>query len=129
MTAHHRAIHRLPCVAAAAAALLLAGCSVFKSNEEAQAIVTQRVVGMPAGAFFDAYGRWKNRVELPNGGTAYQWQSGVGSAPPGIYGPDDRTCFMRIFADRNGRIESATILNDNPGRVSTSRCGELFRAP
>lgn len=110
------------------AVLATTGCSVFKSNEEAQTIVTQRVAGMTAGAFFDAYGRWKNRVELPNGGTAYRWESGVGSAPPGIYGLDERTCIMRILADKNGRIESATILNDTPGRVSTSRCGEMFRA-
>ncbi|MEO6362948.1 MAG: hypothetical protein ABIO71_06945 [Caldimonas sp.] len=116
-------------IAALAAGLATSGCSVFKSNEEAQAIVTQRVAGMPAGTFFDTYGRWKNRVELPNGGTTYQWQSSVGSAAPGIYGLDERTCFMRIFAGKNGRIESATIMNDNPGRVSTSRCGEMFKAP
>jgi hypothetical protein len=34
---------------------------------------------------------------------------------------------MRVFADKRGRIESVTVQLDDPGRVSSSRCTELFR--
>lgn len=105
-----------------------AGCSVFKSNEEAQATLTARAVGMPAGDFFQQYGTWKRRVELAGGGADYFWESAIGSAPAGPLGQDDRVCRLRIVVNRAGRIESALIVNDNPGAVSTSRCNEMFRA-
>lgn len=115
--------------ATAGLALLAAsGCSVFKSNEEAQAIITRQVGGMPAGDFFDRYGRWRTRSELPSGATDYTWESAVGSAPPGPYGLDDRVCKLRILADKAGRIASAVISQDNLGRSSTSRCAEIFKA-
>ena len=117
--------------AAAAAALLLAvaGCSVFKTNEEAQAVINQRVIGMQVGDFFDRYGRPKLREAQADGTTEYAWISAITATPnSGYYGLDDRTCTMRIIADRNGRIVSATILQDMPGRTSTSRCLELFKA-
>ncbi len=113
-----------------AASLLLiatAGCSVFKSNEEAQAIITQRVVGMPSGDFFQRYGTWNKRFEQANGVADYSWESAVGYAPAGPLGQDDRVCKLRIAVNRAGRIESAVIANDNPGSVSTSRCGEMFK--
>ena len=49
--------------AAAIVSLLLAiaGCSVFKTNEEAQTAINQRVVGMSVGDFFDRYGSWNRR--------------------------------------------------------------------
>ena len=114
----------------AAAALLIAltGCSVFKSNEEAQAIINERVVGMPAGDFFQRYGTWKKRSERANGAADYNWESAVGYAPSGPLGQDDRICRLHIAVNRAGRIESAVIANDNPGSVSTSRCGEMFKA-
>lgn len=105
-----------------------AGCSIIKSNTEAQTLVTQQVAGMPAGDFFEQYGRWRTRAELPSGGVAYNWDSSVGSAPPGPDGLDERVCKLRLIADKGGRIETASIVLDNPGRVSTSRCGEMFKA-
>lgn len=104
------------------------GCSVFKSNEEAQAILTQRTTGMQAGDFFQRYGIWKKRAERPNGSVDYNWESAVGWAPAGPLGQDDRVCRLRIVANKAGRIESAVIANDNPGVVSTSRCSEMFKA-
>lgn len=107
--------------------LAASGCSVFKSNEEAQAIVTKQVGGMTAGDFFDRYGRWRTRSELPSGATDYTWESAVGSAPPGPNGLDDRVCKLHIVADKAGRIASAVISQDNLGRSSTSRCAEMFK--
>jgi hypothetical protein len=105
----------------------LAGCGTFKSNEETQAVVSKRVVGMPAGEFFQQYGRFRSRSEQPDGAVLYQWESEMGPAPPGPHGPDERICRMRVFADKRGRIESVTVQLDDPGRVSSSRCTELFR--
>jgi hypothetical protein len=116
--------------AAAAAALLLAvaGCSVFKTNEEAQAVINQRVVGMPVGDFFDRYGRPKLREAQADGTTEYAWISAIAATPnSGYYGLDDRTCSMKIIAAKDGRIVTASIVQDMPGRTTTSRCLELFK--
>ncbi len=117
--------------AARAAALLLllscAGCAMFKNRDEAQAVIDQRVVGMPVGDFFQQYGPAKNRAELADGATDFAWVSPIGPTPnAGYYGLDDRTCTLRIVSARNGRITVATIVQDMPGRTSTSRCGEMF---
>lgn len=115
---------------AAALSLLLAmaGCSVFKNNEEAQAVLSQRVVGTQVGAFFERYGRWKIRDQQADGTTDYDWISAITTTPnSGYYGLDDRTCTLHIVAAKDGRIVSATILQDMPGRTSTSRCMELFK--
>ncbi len=115
----------------AAAALLvaaLAGCGTFKDNDESQAVVSKRVVGTTVGDFFDEFGRFRNRTEQPDGSVLYNWESAMGPAPPGPHGPDERVCRMRLFTDKRGRIESVSILLDDPGRVSTSRCTELFRS-
>ena len=118
--------------AAATAGLVLAcafaGCSVFKSNEEAQAILTQRVAGMTVGQFFDTYGRAKKRYELANGSVEYYWESEIGAVQAGPAGLDERVCKLNLLVTKDGRIDSATIAQDNPGRKSTSRCGELFKA-
>ena len=116
--------------AAAAAALLLAvaGCSVFKTNEEAQAVINQRVIGMRVGDFFDRYGRPKLREAQADGTTEYAWISEITATPnSGYYGLDDRTCSMKIIAAKDGRIVTASIVQDMPGRTSTSRCLELFK--
>jgi len=117
--------------AAATLSLLLAiaGCSVFKTNEEGQAALNQRVVGMSVGDFFERYGSWKTRQVQPDGAVEYAWISAT-TAPPnnGFYGLDDRTCSIKIIADKNGRILTATIVDDMPGRTTTSRCTEIFRA-
>ena len=117
--------------AAAAAALLLAvaGCSVFKTNEEAQAVINQRVIGMPVGDFFDRYGRPKLREAQADGTTEYAWVSAIEARPPnaGWYGQDDRYCELKLVAAKDGRIVTASIVQDMPGRTTTSRCLELFK--
>ena len=105
----------------------LAGCGTFKNNEETQAIVSKRIVGMPAGEFFQEFGRFRSRSPQPDGSALYQWESEMGAAPPGPHGPDERICRLRLFIDKRGRIETVTVQLDDPGRVSGSRCGELFR--
>ncbi len=90
--------------------------------------MTQAVAGMAAGQFFDRYGRWRSRSELPSGGAAYNWESSVDAVAPGPSGLDERVCKLRLVVDTKGRIESATVVLDNPGRVSTSRCAEMFKA-
>ena len=119
----------LPSPSAAAVFLVaaLAGCGTFKNNEASQAVASQRLVGTPVGAFFDEFGRYRNRSPQPDGSVLYSWESAMGPAPPGVHGPDERICRMRLFADKRGIIESVSILLDDPGRVSTSRCTELFR--
>lgn len=118
---------------AAATVLLLcaiAACGILKSNEEAQAVVNQRVVGMSVGDFFDRYGAAKTRHVEPDGTSEYGWISAIGATPnSGFYGLDDRTCTLRVLATKNGRITLATVLQDMPGRTTTSRCGEIFKAP
>jgi len=117
--------------AAATLSLLLAiaGCSIFKTNEEAQAAINQRVIGMQVGDFFDRYGRWKLREVQADGSVEYSWVSAIGpTTNSGNYGLDDRTCTLKLLADKNGRILTATILQDMPGRTSTSRCLEMFKA-
>jgi hypothetical protein len=114
-----------------AALLLLCGlaaCSVFKNNEEAQAVVNQRVIGMPAGDFFQAFGPARSRSEQLDGSTSYDWISSTGKVAAGPGWLDDRTCTLRVVADKRGRIATADVILDNPGRVSTSRCGEMFKA-
>ena len=117
--------------AVAMVALLLAGagCGLFKTNEEAQAAINQRVVGMPVGEFFDRYGRAGIRDPQLDGTTEYKWISEITTTPnSGFYGMDDRTCTLRIVAGKDGRIVVASILQDMPGRTSTSRCLEMFKA-
>jgi hypothetical protein len=118
-----------PAGAAALLAVALAGCGTFKSNEEAQTVVTRRVVGMPAGDFFQQFGRYRSRTEQPDGSALYAWESAMGAAVAGPQGTDDRVCRLRLFADKRGRIESVNVLFDDPGRISTSRCTDLFRSP
>ena len=105
----------------------LAGCGTFKNNDETQAVVSQRVVGMAAGDFFQEFGRFRGRSIQPDGSVLYQWESEMGATRPGFHGPDERICRLRLFTDKRGRIESVTVQLDDPGRTSSSRCGELFR--
>ena len=84
---------------------------------------------MPAGDFFDRYGRPNGRAETVDGGTAYDWISSVSFARPGPEGLDDRVCKLHLTADRRGRISAVEVRYDAPGMKSTSRCGEIFAAP
>ena len=124
---------RIPVLARAAAALpllvALAACGVFKKDEEVQAVVNNRVIGMAAGDFFDQFGVWRQRTELLDGTTEFSWTSATASrTAAGFVSLDDRTCTLRIIVAKNGKITSAEVIYDNQGRVSTSRCAELFRA-
>ncbi|MEP7301832.1 MAG: hypothetical protein ABI699_09915 [Caldimonas sp.] len=122
---------RVPGRAAAALLLaaVLAGCGLFKHNEEAQAIVGQRVVGLSAGDFFQQFGAWRTRAERLDGTTDYDWVSAgsprTDAAYAGLY---EGTCRLRVVVDKGGKIALAEIVLDNPGRQSTSRCSEVFRA-
>ena len=115
----------------AAALLLLAGlaaCGILKNDEGIQAVINQRVTGMPVGDFFQQFGTWLKRSEQADGSTEYAWVSATGPVTnSGYYGLDDRTCTLRIVAARNGKITTADVVRDNLGRVSTSRCGEIFK--
>lgn len=114
------------------AALLLAGlcaCGILKKDESVQAVVNKRLVGMPAGDFFDQFGKWRQRGELLDGTTEFSWTSAIGaSTAAGYIGLDDRTCTLRVVVAKNGKIASADVVFDNQGRVSVSRCEELFKA-
>jgi len=118
----------LPLRAIAAASLLaaLAACGLFKSNEEVLATVNKRVLGMPAGDFFDRYGRPRTRSERPDGTMEYDWISAVPYAKPGVEGLDDHVCKLVLTSDRRGRIDSVVVRYDAPGLKSASRCGEIF---
>ena len=113
-----------------AAALLvgLGGCELLKHDAEALTVINSRVLGMPAGDFFDRYGRPSGRAETVDGGMAYDWISSVRFAPPGPEGLDDRVCKLHLTADRQGRINAVQVQYDAPGMKSTSRCGEIFAA-
>ena len=121
---------RLPLRALAAAALLgsLAACGLFKPNEQVLATINKRVIGMPAGEFFDRYGRPRTRSEKADGSMEYDWISAVPYAPAGPEGLDDHVCKLVLTSDPRGRINSVVVRYDAPGLKSASRCGEIFAA-
>jgi hypothetical protein len=114
----------------AGAALLflaaLAGCEVFKRNEEAMAIVNARVIGMPVGEFIDRYGRPERRSELPDGTLELLWTAAVDPRQRGWQDDDEHICKLRLSTDKRLRISSVQILYDAQGKKSISRCGEVF---
>lgn len=115
--------------AALLALAALAGCGSLKSNDAAQAIVNERVVGMQAGDFFQQFGGTRTRSEQADGSISYDWQSALGPTQnAGYYGLDQRTCTLHLVADKKGRITSVDVVLDNVGRISTSRCTEIFKA-
>ncbi len=124
-------IARLAAVAAFCTVVLanLAGCELLKKSEAVQATVNQRVVGMQIGVFLDRFGPPYKRNETEDGSTLYNWISQVGPVAAGQLGQDDRTCTLRLTADPRGKIIVAEVVVDNPGHVSLSRCGEIFRMP
>ncbi|NUZ06934.1 hypothetical protein [Piscinibacter koreensis] len=112
--------------ASAALVFGLAACGSIRSNEDAQAVVTRELVGMPIGEFIERYGAPAARSEAPDGSLSFNWESRVGSAPAGPMNLDDRVCKLFITGNRAGRIVTAKIRNDTVGRTSASRCGEMF---
>ncbi len=125
-------LERIPVPVRAAAALpllvALAACgTLFKKDEAVQAVVNRRAIGMAAGEFFDQFGTWRQRTELLDATTEFSWTSATASrTAAGYVSLDDRTCTLRIVVAKNGRIATADVVFDNQGRVSTSRCAELF---
>ena len=115
-------------IAAASLVLALGGCDLFKNNEKVEATVNGRVIGMPAGEFFDRYGPAYARRETSDGGASYEWASSVPAAAPGTIGLDERVCKLRLGVDRQGRIGAVQIVYDPQGTKSNSRCGEIFAA-
>jgi len=107
---------------------LLAGCELFKGNEEVLAIINGRVIGMPAGEFFDRYGRADSRSELADGALVFGWTASLEPEQPGGANLDEHICKLRLSADKRGRIRGVQIVYDGPGRKSVSRCGEIFAA-
>jgi hypothetical protein len=107
---------------------LLAGCDsmLHVNGENAQGIVNERVVGMRLGDFLTRYGAPKARRESNDGAVSFDWDADFAYVGPGPRGTEERICRLRISADRNGRIVSAPILQDGPGKRHLSRCAELF---
>ena len=106
--------------------LALAACSLFKGGEDTQLLINKAVLGMPAGEFFSRYGPAYAREEQLDQTTQYKWASRIGSTVPGPMSLDERVCKLNVVSDSRGRIAAAAITQDNPGRISTSRCTEVF---
>ena len=119
----------LRALAAAALVVAIGGCELFKHNEEAQAIINQRVVGKPVGEFFDRYGRAGSRTEIGDSTAIYNWTSERAMTRPGPEGVDERICRLRLTVDKAGRVSAVQVLYDAQGMKSASRCGEIFAAP
>ena len=115
-------------LAAASLSVALSGCEMLKHNEDALKIINARVIGMPAGEFFDRYGRARSRSESADGTIEYDWISQVGYARPGPEGLDEHVCKLHLASDPRGRISRVQVLYDAPGLKSASRCGEIFAA-
>ena len=77
----------------------LGGCELLKKDGESLAVINKRVLGMPAGDFFDRYGRARTRNEVADKTTEYDWVSAVGTtARPGPEALDDRICRLRLVS-------------------------------
>jgi hypothetical protein len=117
--------------AALAGALLLgalAGCGIFKPNEETLSVINARALGMPVGEFFDRYGKPEQRRELADSTLQFVWVSARDSTF-GFASVDDHICSLRLAADQRGRISGIEILYDGQGKTRVSRCAEIFAAP
>ena len=109
-------------------ALCVTGCGTILhvNGEDAQALVNQRVVGMSIGDFFDKYGAPSARAEADDGTRRFDWQSSFANVPAGPTGTEERSCELRLTSAKNGRIVSAMITSDAPGKRRLSRCAEIF---
>jgi hypothetical protein len=120
--------HFLPRAFAAALALSLVGCGdlMKRSNQDALAIINARTIGMPAGEFFDRYGRAERRRDLPDGAIEFLWTAPVDAGEHGWADADEHICKLRLTTDKRNRIAVVEVLYDAQGKRSTSRCGEVF---
>ena len=119
---------KLPILAAVAACTALGGCeSVLRVNsEDAQKIVDGKAVGVPAGDFFQRYGKPAIRREASDGTVSFEWEGGTVSVAAGVRGLEDKICRLHITTDKRGRIVTAPIIRDAKGERRLSRCAELF---
>ncbi len=122
--------HFLPRAFAAALMLSLVGCGdlLKRSNQDALAIINARAIGMPAGEFFDRYGRAERRSELPDGALEFLWTAPVVAGERGWADADEHICKLRVTTDKRSRIAVVEILYDAQGKTGPSRCGEVFAA-
>ena len=117
----------LPRALVAALALGLVACGdLLKRNQDALVIINGRVIGMPAGEFFDRYGRAERRRDLPDGAIEFLWTAPVVAGERGWSDADEHICKLRLTTDKRNRIAVVEILYDAQGKKSTSRCGEVF---
>lgn len=108
---------------------LLSGCLPtlgLRADEEPQAIVNRRAVGMRVAEFFDRYGAPTRREAAADGTLGFNWSSAGRYMAPGPRGLEEQFCRLRLVADRSGRIVSALITDDAAGERRFSRCVELF---
>jgi hypothetical protein len=106
----------------------LAACGIFdKTDQGTQAILDQRLVGMPMGDFIDGFGMPRSRSGQLDGTTAYFWMSKVDGTASGFAPIDNASCSLNIVADARGRIISAQVVLDDPGQSTSSRCEALFK--
>ena len=107
----------------------VAGCgSATRGQNSTPAVVNQRLVGMPAGEFFDRYGPATTRTVGDANTAIYDWQSDVGFARPGPNGLDTRVCRLTVTVNKALRISAVEVELDMEGVKSTSRCREIFEA-
>ena len=109
-------------------ALCLAGCQMLFRNpgEDAQPIISQRLIGTPVGDFFQRHGAPAVREEARDRTLDFKWEGGRTSVASGPRGPEELLCVLHISADRNGRIVAVTIIRDGQGQRRLSRCLELL---
>jgi hypothetical protein len=110
------------------AAAMLSGCGAFYSRSALlpQETVNQRLLGTPVADFFARHGRPGARIEAADGSVAFDWHGGLKSVQAGPYGSEESICWLRITADRSGRIVAAPIFRDGQGERGISRCVELL---
>lgn len=111
--------------------VLLGGCGAFfriNAEEDPQAAVNRRVLGLRLGEFTERYGAPSRREESAEGILGFQWSSPGRYVAPGPVGPEEQFCRLRLVTDRSGRIATATIQRDGRGERHQSQCVEIFGA-
>ena len=106
-------------LAAALVLCLVAGCDLMKRNQDALAVINARAIGMPAGEFFDRFGRPERRRDLPDGAIEFLWSAPVVSGERGWAYADEHICKLRLITDKRNRIASVEILYDAQGKLKS----------
>jgi len=113
-------------VMSACIAALLSGCFLRGPVDASQVAVDSKALGVPAGDFFDRYGRPLARLERADGTFIFDWEGGSEHMAAGPNGMEDKICRLRLTTGKDGRIVSAEIMRDAKGERRLSRCAELF---